>query len=73
MPIYEYWCESCGAREERLEPMGAPVRHACEACGGEEGMRRQHSVPAVAVGAAAGEAPACGVGGGCPTGGCPFA
>lgn len=72
MPIYEYRCGSCGAREERLEPLGAPETHACEACGQTQGMARQPSVAAVAVGGSAPEAPAC-ARGACSTGACPFA
>jgi len=72
MPIYEYRCGSCGAREERLEPLGALEIHACETCGQAEGMVRQLSVAAVAVGGSQSEAPPCGRGG-CAPGACPFA
>lgn len=73
MPLYEYRCEACGVREERLEPLAAPEAHACEACGRPEGMRRQLSVAAVAIGGPRPGAPPCGTGGGCAGGGCPFA
>lgn len=72
MPLYEYRCEGCGTREERLEPLAAPEVHACEACGRPEGMRRQLSVAAVALGSQRPEPPPCGTGGGCASGGCPF-
>lgn len=72
MPIYEYRCGACGRPEERLERMDAPQSHDCPDCGAREGMRRQLSVAAVAVGAAPAPAmPACGSA--CPSGGCPFA
>lgn len=70
MPLYEYACQSCGTREERLESMSAPSTHACPACGTAEAMTRQLSVAAVAsVGGTGSFAP----GGGCATGACPFA
>lgn len=65
MPLYEYACEACGTREEKLEPLSAPVRHDCPACGRSTGMRRQHSAAAVAVAAGAASS--------CATGTCPFA
>ncbi len=71
MPLYEYRCASCGAREERLEALGAPDVHTCETCGQPEGMKRQLSVAAVASRGTMPEGP-CG-GGSCPTGTCPFA
>ena len=43
MPIYEYRCEACGAKEEKLQPLSAPPEHACPQCGAEQGMRRQIS------------------------------
>ncbi len=69
MPIYEYRCERCTTREERIEASSAPRMHDCPSCGAPLGMQRQLSAAAVAVGASA---PACGTGG-CSTGGCPFA
>jgi putative FmdB family regulatory protein len=44
MPIYEYRCEDCGAKEEKLQPISAPEVHACPTCGLEAGMKRQISV-----------------------------
>jgi len=49
MPLYEYRCDSCGANEEKLEPMSAPLRHACPECGKAEAMARQISVAAFAL------------------------
>ena len=43
MPLYEYRCESCGAAEEKLEPLSAPERHGCPQCGTDGGMARQLS------------------------------
>ncbi len=73
MPIYEYQCGFCGAREERLEVLGSPEIRACETCGQAEGMKRRLSVAAVAVGKGRAEGTTCSPGGGCPMGGCPFA
>ena len=70
MPLYEYACQSCGAREERLESLSAPASHACPTCGQDGGMARQLSVAAVA---SAGTSGAFASGGGCATGACPFA
>ncbi|NTV76013.1 MAG: zinc ribbon domain-containing protein, partial [Holophaga sp.] len=43
MPLYEYRCETCGEKEEKLEGFSAPTEHACEHCGAGEGMKRQIS------------------------------
>ena len=73
MPIYEYTCATCQAREEKLEPLSAPDRHDCPSCGAGAGMKRQFSAAAVAVSSspagsrqAAGPSP-------CAGGACPFA
>lgn len=35
MPNYEYECESCELRQERLQAMGsAPPEEGCSSCGG---------------------------------------
>jgi len=44
MPLYEYLCESCGERLERLQKMGAPPLVDCPACG-EPRLRRLFSAP----------------------------
>lgn len=49
MPIYEYRCEACGDREEKLQGLSAPEQHDCPACGAPEGMRRQVSRTAFAL------------------------
>ena len=46
MPLYEYRCETCGEREEKLESFSAPDEHPCGQCGAEAGMKRQLSVSA---------------------------
>ncbi len=35
MPIYEYQCEDCGVRFERLQSMSAPSTGVCPECGGK--------------------------------------
>ncbi len=36
MPIYEYYCETCDAKFERLRPMSAAGQpFACPTCGGQ--------------------------------------
>ena len=49
MPLYEYRCEACGDREEKLQGLSAPEQHDCPACGAQEGMRRQISRAAFAL------------------------
>lgn len=34
MPIYEYQCEDCGVRFDRLQSMSSPPATACPECGG---------------------------------------
>jgi putative FmdB family regulatory protein len=69
MPIYEYKCQACGIREEKLEGLSAPTVHACPSCGELKGMSRQASVAAVAISGSPessfGSAPSCS-GGSCP-------
>lgn len=67
MPLYEYACDACGAREEKLESFSAPAAHACPDCGSGAGMKRQISAAAVAVASSPSGASAC------ATGACPFA
>lgn len=43
MPIYEYACEDCGSREERIQPLGAPEAHDCPSCSAPAGMKRRVS------------------------------
>lgn len=45
MPIYEYVCESCGERLERLQKLSDAPPSECPACG-EPRLRRLVSAPA---------------------------
>lgn len=49
MPLYEYRCERCDQKEEKLESFSAPTEHACVHCGAEAGMRRQISLSAFSL------------------------
>jgi putative FmdB family regulatory protein len=49
MPLYEYSCEACSGREERLESISAPMEHDCPDCGTQGAMKRQISVAAFAL------------------------
>ncbi len=87
MPLYEYRCEACGQREEKLESMSAPEAHDCPTCSATGGMRRQVSVSAFTLAGggwyksapaeppASASAPSASSGHGCASGacGCPFA
>jgi putative FmdB family regulatory protein len=44
MPLYEYRCEACGEKEEKLEGFSAPTEHDCALCGKPQGMQRQISL-----------------------------
>jgi putative FmdB family regulatory protein len=44
MPLYEYRCESCGEKEEKLEGFDAPTEHDCASCGKPLAMHRQISL-----------------------------
>lgn len=43
MPLYEYRCEACGAKEEKLQSFSAPTTHDCPECGGTGAMHREIS------------------------------
>lgn len=43
MPLYEYRCEACGAKEEKLQSFSAPSVHDCPECGLAEAMHREIS------------------------------
>ena len=43
MPLYEYRCEACGAKEEKLQSFSAPITHDCPKCGRGEAMHREIS------------------------------
>ena len=44
MPLYEYRCESCDQKEEKLEKFDAPKEHDCPVCGAPRAMRREVSL-----------------------------
>jgi putative FmdB family regulatory protein len=44
MPLYEYRCQSCGEKEEKLESFSSPTEHDCPRCGRPKAMRRQVSL-----------------------------
>jgi putative FmdB family regulatory protein len=45
MPLYEYECESCGRRVERIQRFSDPPLTTCETCGGP--LRKLLSSPAI--------------------------
>ncbi|MDR3671804.1 MAG: zinc ribbon domain-containing protein [Holophaga sp.] len=44
MPLYEYRCESCDEKEEKLEGFDAPKDHDCPHCGKAHAMHREVSL-----------------------------
>jgi putative FmdB family regulatory protein len=44
MPIYEYECEKCGHRFEKIQKFSDPPIEACEKCGGP--VHKMQSAPA---------------------------
>lgn len=68
MPIYEYNCQDCGARFEKLIRREADLESlSCPSCG-EKRLAKQHSTFAPQMGAARQPAmPMCPSGGVCPT------
>ena len=44
MPLYEYECEACGARIERIQKFSDPLLQTCPTCGGQ--LRKLISSPA---------------------------
>jgi putative FmdB family regulatory protein len=44
MPLYEYECESCGTRLERIQKYSDPLLEECPKCGGK--LRKLISSPA---------------------------
>jgi putative FmdB family regulatory protein len=44
MPLYEYRCQSCGEKEEKLQGFNAPTEHDCPRCGKPLGMHREISL-----------------------------
>ena len=45
MPLYEYQCDSCGHRFERIQKFSDPAPDACPSCGGP--VRKLISSPAI--------------------------
>ncbi len=45
MPIYEYQCESCRKRTEKIQKMSDPLLKKCPHCGGP--LRKLISSPAI--------------------------
>ena len=45
LPLYEYRCEKCGARVEKIQKFSDPPLATCEKCGGE--LTRLLSAPAI--------------------------
>ncbi|MEJ2006966.1 MAG: zinc ribbon domain-containing protein [Acidobacteriota bacterium] len=45
MPLYEYRCEKCGSRIEKIQKFSDPPLTTCEKCGGE--LARLLSAPAI--------------------------
>ena len=49
MPLYEYRCAICGAKEEKLQAISAADQHDCPECEAPAGMKRQLSVAAFSL------------------------
>ena len=45
MPLYEYRCENCGSRIEKIQKFSDPPLATCEKCGGD--LTRLLSAPAI--------------------------
>jgi putative FmdB family regulatory protein len=45
MPVYEYHCESCGKRLEKIQKFSDPPLTQCEVCGGP--LKKVLSAPAL--------------------------
>lgn len=45
MPLYEYRCEKCGTRVEKIQKFSDPPLATCEKCGGK--LTRLLSAPAI--------------------------
>jgi putative FmdB family regulatory protein len=45
MPLYEYECDACGKRFERIQKFSDPPLDACPSCGG--GVKKLLSSPAI--------------------------
>ncbi len=45
MPLYEYECQKCGRRTEKIEPVSGPHLRKCPHCGGK--VERAITAPAI--------------------------
>jgi putative FmdB family regulatory protein len=45
VPLYEYQCQKCGKRTEKIESVSGPHLKKCPHCGGK--VERLHSAPAI--------------------------
>lgn len=45
MPLYEYECQKCGRRTEKIEPVNGPHLKKCPHCGGK--VERAVTAPAI--------------------------
>ena len=45
MPLYEYECETCGHRFEKIQKFSDPIETVCPKCGGH--LRKLMSSPAI--------------------------
>ena len=45
MPLYEYECQKCGRRTEKIEPVSGPHLKKCPHCGGK--VERAITAPAI--------------------------
>ena len=68
MPIFEYLCQDCGTRFEKLVRSSDSGEILCPSCG-QSRSERQLSTFAAHSGAAHADGPACPSAGGCPNAG----
>ena len=65
MPIYEYRCEQCGERFDKLVPMSqAQTEQQCPSCGADRARKLMSSFAAAGVSSGGGSDASC-----APTGG----
>jgi len=69
MPLFAYVCKQCNVHSEIL--VRGEEKPVCPECGSKR-LEKQMSHFAAVSGSSGGEIPACGSGGCCPTGTCPF-
>jgi putative FmdB family regulatory protein len=71
MPIYEYECRQCGARQEALIRNPKDVPKTCAQCGGKLAKALSTFSVAGAPAAGPGHEPSAACAS-CPSGGCPY-